>query len=464
MLYLVHRLRSYGRFLRMREFDQTTEQGQRDERYRRAILSSLTMFVSRIISVTAGLYTIYAAAPILGTERMAAWYAIISFISIIGSLDLGFPSAIINRVVHARIDGENSLLKSFSVALLTFGFIGFALSVLTALTALILPWRWLLNNAGPQLQSETGYITLLIAPTLFIQIMNTGLTNIFLGLQKAFVANLFTIISSLLSFGTIYLSVHYLPNAAGMIWATQGVTLVSATLMLVRLYQIYPFKWTVPFPVFRTELRAAWEIGRPIFLTSFILILTQNLDVVLASLLLDPKAISELITIQRLFSVFMGAATIMTTPLWAAYSDSLLKRDFYFIKATLLRSFYLNGAMIVMGFLPVIVFSNEIFSLWTSGIIVPDRTLVILSAISGAMGIYYVAFNFYMMGCQILRPQVFTIILFFLSNGVLKYLGAFYFGVHGLVAAALIAFVLTFGLSYGILFRRDVFFWAYVRN
>lgn len=454
----------FCRFFRLEEFDQSTEAGRNHERYRRALLSSLTMLLSRVITVSAGLFTVYVAAPILGPERIAAWYAIVTFISIIISLDFGIPSAIVNRVVHAKIESEKALLELFTAGLIAISLIGVILSGVAAILAKILPWSWLLNNSNLELREETGYLALLVAPTLFLQIANTGLTNIFLGLQKAYIANLFAIMSGVLSFLTIYFSLHYMPNAAGMIWAMQGATIGSTLFMLLRLYQIYPLKLHVPLSVFRNELRAAWSIGKPIFLTSFILIVTQNLDVILASSLLDPQAISELITTQRLFTIFMGAATIITTPLWAAYSDAMVRRDYDFIRLTLYRSLYLNGVMIIVGFLPIILFSTEIFTAWTSGTIIPSKSLVVLSAISGAMGVLYIGFNFYMMGCQIMRPQFFTIVLLFVTNCVLKYLGAIYFGVDGLVIGSLFAFVITFGLSYGILFRREVFFWAYASH
>jgi O-antigen/teichoic acid export membrane protein len=445
----------------LEEFDQSSEEGRTDERYRRALLSSLAMFLSRVTSVSAGLFTVYIAAPILGPERIAAWYAIITLTSIIISLDFGIPSAIVNRVVHAKIESEKALLELFAAGLIALCVIGIILSGIAAIAAVILPWSWLLNNSSVELRQETGYLALLVAPTLFLQIVNTGLNNVFLGLQNAFIANLIAMMSGLLSFATIYISVHYMPNAAGMIWAIQGATVFSTLFMLFRLRQTYPLKWYVPLSAFRSEVKAAWSIGKPIFLTSFILIVTQNLDVILASSLLDPQSISELITTQRLFSVFMGAATIITTPLWAAYSDAMIRRDYTFIKLTLYRSIYLNGAMIVIGFMPIILYSTEIFSAWTSGTIIPSKSLVVLSAISAAMGVFYVGFNFYMMGCQIMRPQFFTIMFLFVSNCLLKYLGAIYFHVNGLVIGSLIAFVVTFGVGYGILFRREVFFWAY---
>lgn len=445
---------SYKRFLRFSEFDQSTEQGIRDERYRRAMITSGAMLVNRGFSLISGLFTVYIAISGLGAERFGALNTLIMLLSVIGILNLGIPSAFVNRIAQASAEGSAKLDQCIATNLLILFFIAVASSTICFILFFFMPWSIMLNSDDKSLLAEAQWTSLAVIPVFFLQIIHSGLSSIFLGLQRGFFTNVVAVLVSILTFGTILLAMFFASNLAGFLWATQGVSALSSVILLIYLLRIFKFDWFSAYSTLIEEFKKTWTFGRSFLSINVLLVLSSNLDVFLASTLLNPAALSELVTVQRLFQVFLGFGSVMFLPLWASYADAFARRDFRFIRLTLIRSMYAALLFVSLAFPITIYFSADIFSIWTHGEIIPERRLVLLVGLSAASAIFIEAFNIYLNGCGILKPQIRANFIFAILAFALKFGLALGYGIEGIVIAGIISYNGAYLFCYFVLYRR----------
>ena len=453
------RATSYARFARLRPFDISTPQGVRDERYRRAILSSITMLLSRSLSMINGLFTIYIISPLFGAERFSAWFVVIAFINFLNLLDMGIPTALVNRSVRIFADDHHGARASVSAIVAILVGLSLLILIFALILAYVAPWNVILKTQDTTLISETRYAALASTPFIIFNIFSAGFSNIVLGMQKGFLASILTGLVNLLGFGSVILASRYAPTLTGMLWASQGILVATPLLLLVYFYRQGLIGFSDLWSAVPREFKQLWSLSRSFFALNVISGITANLDVFLASTLLDPTSVAELVIVQRLFLIYIGLTSIIMSPLWASYADAMVNHDHIFIRKTLIRSFYLSCLLIAVFFIPTILLSGEIFFHWSQGTFSPDRIFVILVAISSAIIIINVGFSYYLNGCGVMRPQIIANIIFaglVLSS---KITFSYVFGLTGLILAGIISTVLANFLTYGLLFRQETFRW-----
>lgn len=461
---LLIRLRTYLRILRITPFDETTEQGQRDERYRRAFLSSFTMIIGRAISLSSSVLTVYFIAPSLGAERFGVLNTVIAFFAIGTILDFGIPAALVNRIAYARLVDKLYLARVTSSAIIIIFAVGIFASLLCFFIALFIPWSVALNSQSLDLIAEARITTLLASPILCIQLVNAGLSNILMGLQRGFITNILMAVVNLSSVVSIILATHYLPHPLGYFWAMQGLALFVPVILIVYFGMNGYLDWPRQIHQINIELIEIWRISRPFFFMNIIIVISLNLDVLLASAFLNPESVSQLVMVQRFFQVFIGISSVMALPLWAAYADAFVKNDILFIRFTVIRSIFLSLFLIIICFPVTIYFSDQIFTLWTRGEVIPEFSLVCIVAASASIGILQTTFSYYLNGCGIMRPQLIANLIYAIISVILKFLLVQLYGIEGIVAGGFFASVISNSVSYGILFYRQTFSWLWPKS
>lgn len=86
---ILDRARALKGVLRLKPFDTSTAEGRSRERYRRAVLTTLTSVLAKEVTVLTALITVRLAVRYLGTERYGLWMTITSGMAIIMPSDQG---------------------------------------------------------------------------------------------------------------------------------------------------------------------------------------------------------------------------------------------------------------------------------------------------------------------------------------------------------------------------------------
>ena len=159
---------------------------------------------------------------------------------------------------------------------------------------------------------------------------------------------------------------------------------------------------------------------------------------------------------QRLFQLITYPLAIVNAPLWPAYADALARADKAFIRKTFRRSLIYTFSFAVLAAIGLCVLREPIQALWIGkGVILPTELVFLVAAwtVVEATGN---AFAMYLNGMHIIKPQLYVNLFFIVLSLTLKYFAITNFGLVGIPAAALIAYLIAVILPYLTVFRAKV--------
>src|SRR5580693_5619124 len=104
------RLRSLLSIIKLKPFDTATADGRSKERLRRALLTSATAVIARVISMAGPLITVPIVIRYLGQEQYGLWMTVTSLIGMFIFADLGLGNGLMTAISQA--DGRGDTQES----------------------------------------------------------------------------------------------------------------------------------------------------------------------------------------------------------------------------------------------------------------------------------------------------------------------------------------------------------------
>jgi O-antigen/teichoic acid export membrane protein len=96
--------------VRRKPFDTSTPDGRSKERLRRALLTTASSVIVRVISMAGPLITVPLALGYLGHERYGLWMTVIAILGMFTFADLGLGNGLMTEISQA--DGRDDMQES----------------------------------------------------------------------------------------------------------------------------------------------------------------------------------------------------------------------------------------------------------------------------------------------------------------------------------------------------------------
>ena len=195
------------RYLRLRAFDGSTEDGRAAERYRLAAWAVLANMLSKGMAMVVMVLSVSLTIPYLGAQRFGVWMMVASFATMLSLLGLGVGNALVNHVASRHASQDPVLLRRAITGGLGFlMLLGLAVGVALFLLATFLPWAVLIKTTDPTLLVEARDAARLFAVLFGVSLLTTGIQSVFAGLQRNFEVHLASTLGSLASLAALSLA------------------------------------------------------------------------------------------------------------------------------------------------------------------------------------------------------------------------------------------------------------------
>lgn len=445
------------RFLRLKPFETNTDQGRRNERYRRAAISIIASVLSRAVSVALMILSVSVTLPYLGVERFGVWMTVASFAGLLSFLDLGVGNALTNHVANrAAADDPGLLCQTISGGLGFLAFIGVTVAAILWLVAANLPWHLLVRVKQPELLSEARHAAMCFALLFGLNIFTNGIQRVFAGMQQAYVGHAFTALGSLAACVGIWLAAAAHQGIPILLTVMLGSQSAAGLLLLVSLIIRKHFTLTGILRFAKLEGRYLFKVGGLYFMLQIGTMVGWGADSLIISSTLGAAYVAVFSLVQRLFQFATQPLGIINAPLWGAYADAHVRGDKQFIRQTLKKSmvFTLTGATLVaillLGLHPWLI------AKWTHGTVVVPALLVAVYAGWAILEACGSAFAMFLNGVNIVRQQVIVVLLFVIIALPLKIGLVTNIGLIAIPAAAAFAYLISHLGTYGFLYLNDV--------
>lgn len=356
---------------------QTADLGRR--RILRAKITGVTAIGVRGLMFLVNLLSLSLASHYLGKERFGLWLTLIGLVNWFGLADLGVANSLINTLATADALKDRRLARVVvtSATALMIGIASVLLSVFLVANPLI-DWAEVFNVSSPQARSEANLAFAVVTCCFALRMLASIVTSVYLAYQEGHLHQAWSALCSLIS----------VCGLIGAIWAQGGLptligSFVGGWLLGEALSALYLFGWRRPDlgPSWRyvdwSRAKSLLSGGVELWLAQISAVLMFQTDLIIVSYLFGASSVAGYGTALKLFSVVGVAQAAFTTPLWAAYSESLARREIGWLERTFKRSIRLSLFWSAPATIVIALSAGWLFDLLVTSDIKPELSLLI---------------------------------------------------------------------------------------
>jgi O-antigen/teichoic acid export membrane protein len=377
------------------------------ERNRRIAATALAAVFGKALSVGLSLWMVRLALRHLGAERYGLWATLLALPGLMSFGDLGLGNGLLNTLSAAlgagRREEARGLVSSAFFALLG---LGAAFALLTPWLSGALPWASWLHVEGAAAAAEC-------APALAVFLFSFALSlpldvvqRVQASFQEGVRVNAWQLAGKAAELGGLACAAAL---GLGLPWTlalSQGAGLLAGLFNWGELLLFKP--WLLPRPgLLQGKLAARLlGLGGMFLLLQLLSSFSAAADNLLIAWKLSPAHVANYSVAQKLFVAGPLLQSLFLAPLWPAYAEALARKDFEWLRKTLLWSSALSLGICAAAGAALALGGQKVIQLWVGEAVHPSKALLWGCALSslaqGACG----ALNIFMNAASRFRFQL----------------------------------------------------------
>jgi O-antigen/teichoic acid export membrane protein len=425
------------------------------ERYRRAVWTGATSVLSRGASLLSSLASVPLTIGYLGTQRFALWMTINSLLVMLLFADLGLGNGLLTAISESHGKDDARMARKY-ISSAFFMLLSMGVGVLVALGIFykIIPWAKVLG-VHPGIAFGEAAPAAAVFFICFACNLPLGIVQrIQIGFQSGYTSNVWSGLGALLGFIGVLVCVY---QKAGVPWLILSVgfgPIIATILNGVQLFRSRPdlcparqdFEWPL--------LKQLLTVGSGYLILQMALAMAVGSDNFVIAHLLGPDAVTEYSIAMRIFTIVPLLLSMLVTPLWPAYGESVARGDISWAIRALKRSIVATAGLTLLAAVVLTLTGRWIITLW-----VGDRFHQGPWLLSG-MGLWMVVnalavvISIFLNGINRIHVQVFSAIAIAVSTLAIELLAAPKIGLPAIIWSTDISYILFALIPIAIFFPR----------
>ena len=317
------------------------------------------------ISILTTLLLVPATIGYVNAELYGVWLTLASTMTWLSFADIGFTQGLKNKlteaIAHEDWDKGKSLVSTtYFMMFLIF----IPLCIILELLVPLVNWTTLLNVNSQYSEEIVKVMYVLVAFTCLQMIVNV-IVSVIAAFQKVALSNSFYVLGNVLSLGIIYiLRVTVPPSLIALSFAISAMPML---IMIIATFFLYSGKFKIVSPSLQSinssYIKEIIGLGYKFFIINIqVLVLYQSTNVLIA-FVSTPTDVTNYNIAYKLLNCAMMVYTIITAPLWPAYTDAYAKGDYRWMKEmkkNMVRILFLS----IMGCIVLILLSPFLYRVW----------------------------------------------------------------------------------------------------
>lgn len=296
----------------------------------------LYSIIIRVISIVVSFVIVPITIGYVSAELYGVWLTLSSIMTWVSFMDIGFTQGLKNRLTEAIAvedweRGRELVSTTYFMMLIIF----IPACVILILLAPLVDWCALLNVSSIYSGEVSKAIIVVIAFACIQMIVNV-LVSVVAAYQKVALSTSFLVIGNILSLIVIIILTKTCPPSLTYLSLTSCSLPVIVTLIASFVLFKTSFKEVSPAisKIKACLIRDLWGLGYRFFIINIqVLVLYQSTNV-LISYVSSPLEVTSYNLAYRYLNLAMMLFTIITAPLWPAYTDAYAKRDYEWMTNT----------------------------------------------------------------------------------------------------------------------------------
>lgn len=325
----------------------------------------------------------------LNVENYGIWMAMTSVLYWFAFFDVGLGNGMRNYMAEAISAGNKEDARSyFSTAIFILTGLALVIGIIVVPLLHVLNLNMILNTKSISNDMLSRLFIMAVFFTL-IQFVAKNIGMAYIAMQKYVVNDFIIFVGNLLSVIVVYiLTITTESNLAYIVAAFTGIPALAFLVAAVPLLHSYPYlKPKFSSVRFLVAKRIASKgVGFFIIQITSCLIVFGSASVFISHFC-GPEDVTIYNICFKLFNLLTVGYTIVLAPLWSAYTDAIVKKDYEWIEKTYRKSMLILGLTIIVGII-LLVISDLFFKVWIG------NTVTIPFEISLCVLLYVCSYNF----------------------------------------------------------------------
>jgi O-antigen/teichoic acid export membrane protein len=321
-------------------------------------------FLLKGTSILISLLLVPLTIDYLNPTKYGIWITLMSVIAWFSFFDIGLGNGLRNKFATAKAEGKYDLARTYistTYAIITI--ISVALFVIFVIVNQFLDWGKILNTTTDIVELEK--LVFIVFSVFCLQFIIKLINVVFVADQRPAMSSAVNTVGSLISLIVVFIlmktthgSLLYLGASFSLI--NLVVPLLAGIWFFNTSYKKY--KPSLKFVDF-SHLKELISLGTRFFIMQGAALVVFMTDNIIITQISGPQDVTPYNIAYKYFGVVTMAFTIITTPMWSAYTEAYVKKDFVWIRQATKKIYKLWG-FVFIGLLGMLLVSNYAYQLW----------------------------------------------------------------------------------------------------
>ena len=317
------------------------------------------------ISILVSLMLVPATIGYVNAELYGVWLALASMMTWLGFADIGFTQGLKNKLTEAIAVGDWEKGRSLvSTTYFMMALIFVPVCIILELLVPLVHWTELLH-VSEVYEDEIVRVMYVVVGLTCLQMIVNVLVSVIAAFQKVALSSSFVVIGNIISLVIIYVLRATAPPSLLALALSLAMMPILVTLIASFILYGKNFKKVAPSLscVNRAYVKDLFSLGYKFFIINIqVLVLYQSTNILIANVS-SPLEVTHYNIAYKLLNCAMMVYTIITAPLWPAYTDAYARGDYDWMKRMRKK---MEKILLVSigGCVLLVVLSQQIYDLW----------------------------------------------------------------------------------------------------
>lgn len=391
------------------------------------------------ISIIVSMMLVPMTLGYVSSEIYGIWLTLSSVMVWMSFFDVGFTLGLKNRLAEAIArqdweDGKALVSTTYFMMLVVF----MPILIIGELLIPYIDWPVFLNVSSIYNQEIIDSIRVMLA--CFCAHMIVGvLTSVISAFQKVALSSLFPVIGNVLSLGAVFLCRLTCPPS--LVILAVVISLMPIVVVSIASIYLYYTRFNLVSPslkyVKQEKIKGLFNLGAKFFLIQIQSVILYQTTNILISNVAGPSEVTVYNIAYKYLGVAMMVFNIILGPLWPAFTDAYVKRDYAWMNFTYkkMQRAYLVS-IIVLSLM--VVFSQFVYSLWIGDLEIIPWSMTIIVAFYMALHNWDQLQVYLINGIGAIKLQTFVTMFGLISHVPMSLFFGHYFGAIGVTMSMIV--------------------------
>jgi len=405
------------------------------------ILKNVSLgIVYKILNMAIVFITIPILLNYLDKEFYGIWVTIFSIINIVFFVDIGIANGLKTKLTEAISRNNFTMAKTnISNAYLIISLLAVLLLLIGSTLIYFLDLQRVLNVDIQEYELKKIFFATLIL--IMIGFILNLYKSFYYAIQKSFNVELSLFLYQFIILILVIIFSEYTSKSLFSVAIIYGASNILVGIIFTL---IFFSKHKNLRPSFKSieisKMKTLIDLSAGFFIIQLCMIIIFASDNVLISNLLSPKEVAHYDVVLKLFRVTVIIAVIAQDPLWPLYTEAYHKKDFSWIKQTIIRLNKLFIPFLVLIVVLVLI-AKPLIRIWIPQELQISNTLIVFMGMFVLFRVYGIIYMYFLNAIGNIRLQVMLFVLGAILNIPLSiyFVKTWHLGTSGIILGTIIS-------------------------